>query len=188
MDGTQSTLKEYFTPTALLNSSVQIDASGNFINVGATGNGTSVNNTLVAKRFVSRGSVAAVIEGNTIYRTSGSNDYASFVSGEAIAGSCFAEAIIAPGAWTMVGFDTVATTGDYNYQDFIAHANPTGSINIYKDGANLAVLTAPSTGQLLRITYDGVFYRVFIDGVQVGANYDEAFNHHGFDHACTKYG
>ena len=157
--------------TAVRNTLIQIDASGNFVNAGATGNGTSVNNSLVARRFVSRGSVAAVIEGNTIYRASGDTDYNSFVSGDAVAGSCFAEAIVAPGSWTMLAFDTAAATGYYGDQDFVVHANPSAGINIYQNGNYLGSPSTPTAGQLLRIAYDGVSYRIFVNGAQVGANY-----------------
>ncbi|MBX4388502.1 hypothetical protein K4H03_20625, partial [Mycobacterium tuberculosis] len=102
VDGTEPSLREYFETGAVLNSAIQIDANGNFVNPVGTGSGTNVSTALVAKKLTSLGSVAAIIEGNSFRRSTGDSDYNCWVAGEPIVGACFAEAVVAAGAWTMV--------------------------------------------------------------------------------------
>jgi hypothetical protein len=153
------------------NDQIQIDASGNFINAAGVGSGTSVANSLVANRLISRGSVATIIEGNSIRRSSGSGDYNAFVSGDPVAGACFAEAIIAGGGYTMVALDKAATSGYYGDQDFVVHASVSAGIGIYLSGTYMGAIAAPSAGQLLRVVYDGSRFQAFVNGVQIGTDY-----------------
>lgn len=158
--------------TVVQNTLIQVDANGNFVNTGATGNGTSISNTLVAKRLVSRGSVAAIIEGNTIRRASGNNDYASFVTGDPVTGACFAEAVIAGGGYTMIAFDTASSSGNYADQDFVIHASATAGTAVYRNGTYLGSVGSVTAGHLLRIVYDGERFQIFVNGSQVGPDYD----------------
>lgn len=136
--------------------------------LGGIASGATADLTLT-----SIGSTALTIVGNTIVRNAGSGDYTACVIGAPSVGQLYAEVEIpSSGNYAMVALDNDATSTNYNVMDVVAHCASSSGIQVYVgNGTNVynAVVGAVG-GQKLGISYDGVRYRVWLNGVQQGAD------------------
>ena len=135
--------------------------------LGGIANGATADLTLT-----SIGTTTLTIVGNTIARTSGSGDYAACVMGTPSVGQLYAEVDVpSTGNYAMVALDNDATSTSYNLMDVVAHCASGSGIQVYVANTNVYNAAVGAVGgQKLGISYDGVRYRVWLNGVQQGAD------------------
>lgn len=120
--------------------------------------------------LTSIGTTGVTIVGNRILRQDASTDYNATVCGDPIAGPCFAAIKIYEGNAFVIGsVDNDNTTTNYTGQEFNANYRYSdGSFGVYRNGAAITMAAAPAAsvkGEMV-VGHDGVYYRIFVGGVE----------------------
>lgn len=153
--------------------------ANNFSSIG--GDTRPADNATADMVFTSVGSQSVTIIGNSFKRNSGSGDYTACVRGEAMVNMAYAEVDInqTASAYTMVALDDAAGGDAFAAMNFTLHfVRSSGSYVAYANGASIGIsgtLATNLTGKIA-IAYDGVSFKAFIAGAQVGASYSTTVN------------
>lgn len=124
--------------------------------------------------LTSIGSQAVTIVGNTFIRNAGSGDYNACVLGKPALGQTSVEVLIPSSGYAIASLDDDATTYSQAGMNILVYC-ANNDLAIFVAGATVFT-SNPGTvsGQRLSIGYDGVRYRVFLNGTQVGVDYAAA--------------
>lgn len=148
--------------------------NNNFSGIG--GDTRPSDNATTDLRVTSIGSTAVTIVGNTFVRSTGASDYNACVRSEPQLNTIWAEVDTKVSGNTLIALDDDATSTGYASMNIQVQYSAGGTTVIYMAGTGVwsGNLTAYA-GKKLAICYDGVRYRIYIDGVTpVGASFNAA--------------
>lgn len=117
------------------------------------------------------GSQTCAIVGNSFTRNAGAADFTAMVRGGAIQGPVFAEVDISPGSnWTIFTLDDDATSFIQGaHLLYFQFHSASGSWAILQNGTTLySGATATGITGKLRLSYDGIRFRVYLNATQLG--------------------
>jgi hypothetical protein len=164
MDGTQSTLKEYFTEGALLNKTITIDGNGVL-------QGTGANNVVVNNAFLETQSLittGTVVIGNTIRKTGTATSWDS----QAYSRNGYTNGAFCTFSADQLAMNTMAglnrssdiTNPDYGGIDYAIYLNSGGDLRIYESSSDIGSFGTYAVGDILSVTYDGSRIRYIKNG------------------------
>lgn len=196
VDGSEPSLKEYFSPVALLNRHITIGANGQLLGGGGgqvtiTGLGyTGSLNATADIRLVATGSGMSVA-GNMCVRSGGGSWDAQCYSLDAFRGGASASFIPSAGTSShfMAGLNTDPTT-DANYAsiDYAFYMAGDATLYVYESGGSIGAVGTYALGDVLTVAYDGsrVYYMqngTVVRSVAAPGNlrfyFDSSIVHHG---------